>query len=94
MALLIGAGGFSYLAIVNHNRQLAAKAKLEADKKAKASSLAKARQGTVGELKRSLDGEFKQVEDLNDRTAYNLGDGLKREAEAAATVGTGNENGL
>ena len=95
LALLVVTGtGLSIWAIQNRNNQLAQEAKLDAEKKAKARAEAKAREGTVSDLNFSFEGELKQVQETNDRSIYNLSDRLKQEVDGAATVGTGNENGL
>ncbi len=94
LVLSIGGAGLSYWAIQNRNKQLAIAAKIEAQRQAKAKAEAEARKGTVSDLHASLDTEVKEVKDQNDRAIYNAGDSLKREAEAALTVGTGNENGI
>lgn len=80
--------------IQNRNNQLAQEARQEAEKKAKARAEAKAREGTVSDLNLSLEEELKQIQETNDRSLYNLKDRLKQEVDSAATVGTGNENGL
>ncbi len=94
LLLTIGGGGFSYWAIQNRNNQLALQAKVEAQRQVKAAAEAKAREGTVKDLKSAFEDEVKETQDLNDRFIFSAADTLKREAEAAATAGTGNENGI
>lgn len=92
--LIIGGTGLSVWAIQNHKNQLAAQARIDAERKAKADAEAKARQGTVGDLTKLTTNETTQFQDQNDRFIFNSSDSLKREADAADTTAGGNENGL
>lgn len=92
--LAVSGAGFSYWAIQNRNQQLAAAAKIEAQRQAKAAAEAKAREGTVSDLQSAFDVESKETKELNDRFIFSAADTLKQEADAAAIIGTGNEDGI
>ncbi len=94
LVLAVSGGGFSYWTIQNRNQQLAAAAKIEAQRQAKAAAEAKAREGTVSDLQAAFDAESKEPQELNDRFIFSAADTLKQEADAAAIIGTGNEDGI